>query len=172
MKIFESLQTKKVNKGTILLYKGDLCKYTYKVISGCLKSYVIDKSGKEHILQFATEDWIINDMASFVNQKPSSIFIDAVEDSEIALLTINHQISLNMLDHEDLVEMNMKLFKNIIATNKRLTNLLSASSEERYLDFIETYPNLLQRIPLKLIASYLGMTPEYLSEIRKKIARK
>lgn len=149
-----------------------MCKYTFKLISGCLRSYFIDKLGKEHILQFATEDWIINDMVSFVHLKPSSIYIDAIQESEILLLSMINQINLNMLDHEDLVEMNMKLFKNIIATNKRLTNLLSASAEERYLDFIETYPNLLQRIPLKLIASYLDMTPEYLSEIRKKIARK
>jgi CRP-like cAMP-binding protein len=172
MEIFDRLQIKNVKKRTILLHKGDLCKYTYKVIKGCLKSYVIDKNGKEHILHFAADDWLINDMDSFINNKPSNIFIDAVEDSEVAFLKKSDYNTISQLNHSDLVEMNKKLVNNIIAANKRLSSLLSATSEERYIDFIETYPTLIQQLPLKLIASYLGMTPEYLSEVRRKLSKK
>ncbi|PZX46840.1 Crp/Fnr family transcriptional regulator [Algoriphagus chordae] len=172
MKLFDNLQTKKIPKGTILLSKGDSCRSVYKVIKGCLKSYVIDKSGKEHILHFASEDWIMTDMDSFMNNKPSNIFIDAIEDSEVAFLTSSNYNDISQLDHGDLLEQNKKLVNNLITTNKRLINLLSATAEERYMDFIETYPTLIQRLPLKLIASYLGMTPEYLSDVRRKLAQK
>ena len=172
MKLFDNLKTKKVTKGTILLYKGESCNTVYKVIEGCLKSYVIDRSGKEHILHFAPEDWLITDMDSFLNHKPSDIFIDAIEDSVILALTNTNYSDLNQLTYEDLVEQNKKLVNNLIATNKRLINLLSAPAEERYIDFISTYPTLVLRLPLKLIASYLGMTPEYLSDVRRKLARK
>ena len=146
MKLFDNLQTKEILKGTILLYKGDTCKTVYKVNEGCLKSYVINK--------------------------PSTIFIDAIEDSEISILTTTNYSDISQLSYDDLLEQNKKLVNNLITTNKRLANLLSATAEERYVDFVETYPTLVQRLPLKLIASYLGMTPEYLSDIRRKLARK
>ncbi|RRQ50471.1 Crp/Fnr family transcriptional regulator [Maribacter algicola] len=172
MKLFNDLQTQKVSKGTILLYKGDICKSVYRVVKGCLKSYVVDKSGKEHILHFAAEDWLITDMDSFINSKPSNIFINAIEDSEVSLITTSDYNNISQLSHDDLLEQNNKLINNLISTNKRLMNLLSATAEERYRDFIETYPTLVQRLPLKLIASYLGMTPEYLSDVRRKLVQK
>ncbi len=172
MRIFDNSPTIQIPKGTNLLFKGDYCKSVYKVIKGCLKSYVIDKSGKEHILHFAPEDWLISDMDSFFNQKPSRIFIDAIEDSEVSIISQPSSVNINQLSHDDLVEQNKKLLNNVITSNKRLENLLSATAEERYLDFIDTYPTLVQRLPLKLIASYLGMTPEYLSDVRRKLARK
>jgi CRP-like cAMP-binding protein len=172
MDIFDKLPTKKVKKGTIILFKGDTCQYGYMVKSGCLRSYVIDKSGKEHILQFAPEGWLISDIDSLMNHKKATIFIDAIEDSEIIMLHRSALENIDTLERADLIEHNTKLAKNIIATNRRLALLLSATAEERYLDFIDTYPKLVQRLPLKLIASYVGMTPEYLSEIRKKIAKK
>ncbi|CAA9202581.1 hypothetical protein FLA105534_04144 [Flavobacterium bizetiae] len=111
-------------------------------------------------------------MDSFVNNKPSNIFIDVIEDSEVSILTTSNYKNINQLSYDDLLEQNKKLVNNLITTNMRLANLLSATAEERYLDFIETYPTLVQRLPLKLIASYLGMTPEYLSDVRRKLARK
>jgi CRP-like cAMP-binding protein len=111
-------------------------------------------------------------MDSYINNKPSNIFIDAIEDSEVLFLSEDHFGSIEKLDKEILIELNGRLFRNLISTNKRLINLLSASAEERYIDFTETYPTLLQRLPLKLIASYLGMTPEYLSDVRRKLAKK
>lgn len=165
-------KTKKVFKGEILLSYGDICSTAYMVNSGCLRSYVIDDAGKEHILQFAPEKWFIGDMDSFVNQKPTTIFIDALEDSEISFLSTDKLGDFSNIEHSLLIEMSTKLRNNLIATNKRVISLLSASAVERYVDFTETYPTLVQRLPLKLIASYIGITPEYLSEIRRKIAKK
>ena len=168
----ENLKFKKVEKGTILLYQGDYCKNGFRVISGCLKSYIIDKSGKEHILQFAPENWLISDLKSIFDKVPSTIFIEAVEYSEIQLLHIDDLDNLKVFSKEELINQSKTLVRNIIASNQRIKLLLSSTAEERYLDFIETYPALLQRLPLKSIASYIGVTPEYLSDIRRKIVTK
>ena len=164
--------TKKIDKGTILLSKGSICKHAYKVIKGCLKSYVLDKTGKEHIIQFAPENWFISDMDSVFNEKPTAIFISAIEFSEIIVLNKAAFENVDVQGKFSLIEQNNKLVRSLISTNNRLISLLSSTAEERYLDFIETYPTLIQRLPLKLIASYIGVTPEYLSDIRRKMANK
>lgn len=172
MNIFETGEKKIIKKGTLLLQQGEICKFGCKVISGCLKSYVIDNTGKEHIMQFAPEGWIITDMNSLFNHTPSNINIAAIEDSEV------HWIENQVLDfwddasREDLLQQIKMLTKNIITANKRTRLLLCSTGEERYFDFIQTYPTLTQRLPLKLIAGYIGITPEYLSEIRRKFAGK
>ena len=172
MNIFETGEKKFIKKGTLLLQQGEICKFGCKVISGCLKSYVIDDTGKEHIMQFAPEGWIITDMNSLFNHTPSNISIAAIEDSEV------HWIENQVLDfwddasREDLLQQIKMLTKNIITANNRTKLLLCSTGEERYFDFIQTYPTLTQRLPLKLIAGYIGITPEYLSEIRRKFAGK
>jgi len=172
MNIFETSKIKSIAKGTIILHQGEICKIGCKVIAGCLKSYVLDDTGKEHIMQFAPEGWIITDMNSLFNNVPSDITIEAIEDSEV------YWIESEMLDiwgnasREVLLEQINMLRRNIITANKRTRMLLSSTSEERYIDFIQTYPSLTQRLPLKLIAAYIGITPEYLSEIRRKVASK
>ena len=171
MDIFTGTITKTVAKGTLLLRAGEICKTGYLVQKGCLKSYVVDSTGKEHIIQFAPEGWAISDLDSIINKKPSAVFIEAIEDSEVVLLTKTAFEKIAKSSKEELIEMNNKLFRNIIAANKRLIALLSATAEERYLEFTDTYPTLVQRLPLKLIASYIGITPEYLSEIRRKITK-
>ncbi len=172
IRMFQHAKIKIYEKGSILLHQGAPALYAYKVLKGCLKSYVLDKSGKEHIIQFAPEDWIISDMNSFINHAPSSIFIEAIENTEV--LALNRQMlpELENLSAAELLQNNTALMRNLISVTKRLSLLLSATAEERYLDFLDTYPNLFQRLPLKLIASYIGITPEYLSEIRKKITYK
>ncbi len=169
---FTDSKTKIVTKGTLLLRSGEICKSGYAVQKGCLKSYVVDKAGKEHVIQFAPENWIVSDMNSAINQEPSVIYIEAIEDSEILVLPVNQFSFVPEMDKSILVDALIKLRNNLIATNKRLIALLSTSAEERYIDFTQTYPTLVQRLPLKLIASYIGITPEYLSEIRRKIAGK
>ena len=164
--------TKTYNKGEIILHKGDICKFGFFVLSGCLKSYVIDKSGKEHILQFAPEHWFVSDIDSFVTGKPSNTYIEAIEITEVRLFRNVLFERKEQLTKEELIEQNKKLILNILATNKRLASILAATAEERYLDFITTYPSLVQRLPLKLIAAYIGVTPEYLSDVRRKLAKK
>ncbi|SEQ93761.1 Crp/Fnr family transcriptional regulator [Neolewinella agarilytica] len=165
-------KTRKVSKGDVLLSSGDIAIYGYQVLSGCLRSYVIDRNGKEHILQFAPEDWLITDLDSAMNKKPSAIFIDAIEDSEVISVRVAEFMNFHSLDKNTLVEMNLKFRNSIIASNKRVINMLCATAEDRYLEFLETYPDLAQRIPQKLIASYIGITPEYLSDLRRKLANK
>lgn len=170
MNIFKSDKIKSIKKGTVILQQGEICKFGCKVIKGCLKSSVIDQTGKEHIMQFAPEGWIITDMNSLITGVPSHITISAIEDSEV------HWIQSDVIDvwenasREELLEQIKMLTRNILTSNKRTRMLLSSTGEERYIDFIQTYPTLTQRLPLKLIASYIGITPEYLSEIRKKVA--
>ncbi len=172
MEFFNTSEKKPVAKGTILLRSGEVNKTAFKVLKGCLKSYVIDKTGKEHIVQFAPEDWFISDIESFYHERPSTVFIDAIENTEVLLISRSNIIDNKLLNQEVLIEMNNKYLNSLIATNKRLIGLLSTSAEERYLEFTHTYPTLVQRLPLKLIAAYIGITPEYLSEIRRKLAKK
>lgn len=144
----------------------------YWVESGCLKSYVIDQSGKEHILQFAPEGWLISHMDTLTSETPSIVFIDAIEESKVVLVSKSDYGNPEDLDRELLIEMTNKYRNNLVAKNKRIIGLLSWTAEQRYIDFTATYPTLVQRLPLKLIASYIGITPEYLSEIRRKLAKK
>jgi CRP-like cAMP-binding protein len=172
MNIFETSTIKSIKKGTILLRQGEICKFGCKVITGCLKSYVIDATGKEHIMQFAPEGWIITDMNSLYNNVPSDITIEAIEDSEVYWIQSETLDIWEKSSREVLLEQIKMLTRNIITANKRTRMLLSSTGEERYIDFIQTYPTLTQRLPLKLIAAYIGITPEYLSEIRRKVAGK
>ncbi|MBL4648421.1 MAG: Crp/Fnr family transcriptional regulator [Aureispira sp.] len=165
-------KTKQVSKGDILLSFGDIASSIYRVETGCLKSYVIDNTGKQHILQFAPENWLISDLDSFTNEKSSILFIEAIEDSEVSIISKSNFSDLYSLEKEALIETNIKCRNSLITANKRIVSLLSATAEERYIAFTETYPTLIQRLSLKLIASYIGITPEYLSDLRRKIAKR
>lgn len=110
-------------------------------------------------------------MDSFTNEKPSQIFIDAIEDSEVSVISKSDFRDFSVLEKDLLVQMSIKYRNNLIAANKRIISLLSASEVKRYIEFTETYPTLVQRLPLKMIAPYIGVTPEYLSEIRRKMAK-
>lgn len=169
---YKDLKIKHIEKGTLLLSAGQKCNHGYRVISGCLKSYVLDSSGKAHILQFAPEDWFISDLESFTRRTPSKIFIDAIEDSEVQMISRDTVPNFEQLDHQWQIELGLKFRNNLIATNNRLISLLSGTAEEKYLGFTQTYPALAQRLPQRLIASYLGMTPEHLSFTRGKLAKK
>jgi CRP-like cAMP-binding protein len=123
-------------------------------------------------MQFAPEGWIITDMNSLYNNVPSDITIEAIEDSEVYWIQSETLDIWEKSSREVLLEQIKMLTRNIITANKRTRMLLSSTGEERYIDFIQTYPTLTQRLPLKLIAAYIGITPEYLSEIRRKVAGK
>lgn len=165
-KLKASIKTQKVRKGQILQSKGELSKFVYYVKKGLLRSYVIDDSGKEHIFMFAAEGWIISDPISITYNIDTDLFIDALENSEVEVFpksTFEEYPSL--LSNSDTFGME-KLLKRIAVLQKRVLMLMGASAKERYQHFIETYPDIVQRVPQKLIASYLGITPEALSKIR------
>ena len=162
MNNFKFIKSKIISKGEFLLSQGEIAKYGFFVKRGCIKSYVIDNSGKERIIQFSPEKLNVS----------SVVFIEAIEESEVLLFSYADFEDISSLENEVITEMIYKFRNNIIALNKRIIGLLSASSEQRYIDFIETYPTLVNRLSLKLIASYIGVTPEYLSEIRRKMMKK
>jgi len=159
-----------IAKGEILLRINEICQYTCFVTKGCLRSYVIDDKGKEHIIQFAPENWWISEQISLMDHEPAMYYIDAVEDTDY--LAVDNEFFNEF--HKVIPaarEMSGRLQLNSLrAFQKRLISHLSATGEERYLSFIKTYPSLALRLPQKMIASYLGITPESLSRIRKEIA--
>jgi CRP-like cAMP-binding protein len=152
---------KSVKKGEFLQRKGDIGSKVYAVKSGLLRSYSIDEKGKEHIFMFAPEDWIISDTES--SEIPSELFIDALEDSVVEVRDKN--IERDQVSPEPLL-------KRILVLQKRVIMLMSASALERYQHFVETYPDIIQRVPQKMIASYLGITPEALSSQKSKLHKK
>lgn len=162
----------KYEKGSIILKKGDVCKHSFFVEKGLLRSFMLDEEGKEHVIQFAPENWFIVDRSSVYFNDPSDSYIEAIEDTEVAFISENfmrHAADVN----PKFSKFNDKLLHNHIRQmQKRISLLLSATAENRYLSFIEMYPDLLLRVPQWMIASYLGVTPESLSRVRKELASK
>ncbi len=168
--LMKTSSTKTIKKGDFLLQAGEVCKYTFFVQKGLLRQYSIDIKGKEHILQFAPEGWFVSDRGSVFFNQSSSYFIQALEDSEVALLDENLLNEL-AVKQPSFIEFNNRLLHNHIRhLQKRITQLLGASAETRYLEFIKLYPDILLRVPQTMVASYLGITPESLSRIRKEMA--
>ncbi|MGO3181935.1 MAG: Crp/Fnr family transcriptional regulator [Aequorivita sp.] len=171
-KLYNSLQKKEFKKGSILLRKGALCKHSFFVEKGLLRSYMLSDDGKEHIIQFAPENWFIVDRSSVYFNDPSESFIEAIEDTEVVLINEDFFCQANEISPA-FSQFNDKLLHNHIRQmQKRINLLLGASAETRYLSFIKLYPDLLLRVPQWMIASYLGITPESLSRVRKELANK
>ncbi|WP_316824300.1 Crp/Fnr family transcriptional regulator [Pedobacter miscanthi] len=166
-----SLKVKKFEKNEIIQYKGDILKYGFFVGKGLLRSYSIDSKGKEHIIQFAPENWFVSDRNQMHNE-PSDFFIEAIEATEAVIVPDNFMSDASR-KVPCLLALNVTMLHNSIRfMQKRINMLLSATAEERYLDFIKLYPNLTLRVPQWMIASYLGITPESLSRVRKELANK
>lgn len=161
-----------VRKRQALLQNGEVCRYLAFVNNGCLREYTLDHKGDEHLLQFAVEDWWISDLNSFLSGTPSTHNIDALQDSEVLLLEKSAREALFTAVPPMERFFRLLLESNYIATHKRINDALSASAEERYLAFVETYPRLFEQVPQNQIASYIGITPQSLSRIRKELAAK
>jgi CRP-like cAMP-binding protein len=159
-KSLNNSSTLQITKGQLLQKNGELNTKVYIVKSGLLRSYSIDNKGKEHIYMFAPENWIIGDTCDA--NVPCELFIDAVENSVITVTD------------KDLSKLNSSsklLFKRLEVLQKRIIMLMSFSALARYQDFLQTYPDIIQRVPQKMIASYLGITPEALSRVRKDLSK-
>ncbi len=163
---------KKLKKHQFLLNEGDVCRHVAFVNSGCLRKYSIDNKGAEHIIQFAIEDWWISDLDSFFSGLPSKVNIDALQDSEILLLekSAREEMLNNCPKMERLFRLQIEA--GYAATQQRIVDSLSSSAEERYLKFIKAYPKIFELVPQNQIASYLGITPQSLSRIRKELTQK
>ncbi|MDZ7880826.1 MAG: Crp/Fnr family transcriptional regulator [Saprospiraceae bacterium] len=167
---FEHIDTfitvKKVKKGETLLRKGELTNKSYFVKKGCLRSYAIDDKGKEHVFMFAPEGWIVSDMSTQLTDMPSDLFIDALEDCEVEVFDRRLFDFIETIFPRVNTLTNEKMIKRVAVLQKRIIMLMSATAWERYQNFIETYPSIVQRVPQRMIASYLGITPEALSKLR------
>jgi CRP-like cAMP-binding protein len=163
---------KNIARGRFLLQEGEVCRHIAYVVKGCLRSYSVDEKGEEHIVQFGVEDWWISDLQSYLSGGPSLISIDALEDSDLLLLEKESREKL--LVAVPGMERFFRLLqeRHYVASNTRIVCSLSASAEEQYLSFLEAYPTLARRVPQGQIASYLGITPQSLSRIRKLLTKK
>jgi CRP-like cAMP-binding protein len=158
--------------GEFMQRAGTVAKHSAFVAKGCLRTYVIDAKGKEHVVLFAPETWWVADSISLASGTPSDYFIEAIEDS--------HLLLIDAPSHEAVVERvpgyasghRRGLQRRAAAQNERIVSAISASAHDRYLRFLETYPSLATRVPQWMVASYLGVTPETVSRIRRKLARK
>ena len=167
-KVFEA---RKVKRRQFILQEGDICKHNTFVVEGCLRMYLVDANAKEHNLQFAIENWWIGDISSFHAEEPSKLYIEAIENSVILQIKKQDQLKL-FVDYPKFNRIFRVLAENaIVGLQKRTILNISSTAEERYLDFLKRYPQFFNRISNVQIASYLGVTPEFLSAIRKKIAK-
>jgi len=169
--LMERVQTKKLEKNEFLLTEGQTCKHVFFVENGLLRFYTIDEAGKEHLVQFVPEEWFISDRSSIYFNEPSGFYVDSIEESMVAMLDrdfYNHALSLS----PEFRNYNEFLLQNHIRQmQNRINLLLGASAETRYKEFLKLYPDIVSRVPQWMIASYLGITPESLSRVRKNLSR-
>jgi CRP-like cAMP-binding protein len=161
---------KKLRKRQYFLQEDEVCKYQAFVEKGILRSYTVDEKGSEHILQFASEGWWMADLSSYLTNEPSFLNVDAIEESELLLITKpsweEAMKKIPALEHY----FRIILQNHLIATQKRLLQSLSETAEEKYIRFMNTYRECLTRVPQHMIASYLGIKRETLSRVRKQMA--
>ncbi|WP_324677891.1 Crp/Fnr family transcriptional regulator [Hymenobacter sp. GOD-10R] len=167
----QALIPKVLQRNELVVWQGEVERRGAFVVKGCLRSYVVDKKEKEHIIQFAPENWWISDQHSMLRGLPAMCSIEAVEESEVLLFGPDFFPLLQTLGPAFQAFFHTLLQNSMAAMQRRLIATLSATAEERYLEFLQMYPTLVQRLPQRMIAAYLGVTPESLSRIRKELAR-
>ena len=166
-----SFTARNIKRRQFILQQDDVCKYYSFVISGCFKTYGVDFKGAEHNLQFTiANDWV-TDLTSFYDEKPSKLYIEAIEPSVI--LQIKKADLLHLFIHYPTFDRNFRIIteRKYIALQERILSNISTTAQDRYLGFLSQYPELARRLPNTQIASYLGITPEFLSRIRKQIIK-
>ncbi|GEN73870.1 Crp/Fnr family transcriptional regulator [Chryseobacterium lathyri] len=168
-KYCSAFRIQKIKKKDFLLKEGDICEAEGFVLSGCFKVFRTDKNADEQILYFGVEDWWISDIDSFINQIPSQLNIQAIENSEILLISKEDKERLYREIPEIERLMRLKFQMSIIALQRRIVDNLSKPSDERYQDFLKEYPKTAHRLTNIQIAAYLGVTPEFISRSRRKI---
>jgi CRP-like cAMP-binding protein len=165
-------ETKIYKSKSIILHAGEICKHSYFVNSGLLRSFNINDNIVEHVLSFACEGWWIGDMYSLLSQKPGNLFIEVLEDAEVVLLSKENQELL----YQEIPKLE-RFFRiltenSLVANQERLMDNLSLSAEDRFEKFCSKYPTLIQKVPQKHIASYIGVTPEFFSKMKARLLKR
>lgn len=170
--LLSKIKTVNYKSKTILLSAGEIATCTYFVNSGILRSFNINDNIIEHILHFACEGWWIGEMYSYISEKPGNLFIEVLEDAEVVIITKENQQQL----YQEIQK--LERFFRILAENslvvhqERLMDNLSLTAEERFEKFCSKYPTLIQKVPQKHIASYIGVTPEFFSKMKARLLKK
>jgi len=169
--LYQRVKERTLKRREFLLQEGQVCRYYGFVVSGCLRTYAVDNAGKEHNLQFAAEnEWAV-DISSFYSGKPGKLVIEAMEPSQLLLIEKTDVIEFYRR-YAKFVRYFKVIFENkFVEMQNRVLQNISSTAEERYMAFLEQYPGLSNRIPSVHIASYLGVTPEFLSKVRKDLSR-
>lgn len=165
-------ETKQFKTKTILLSAGEVATCTYFVNSGILRSFNINDNIIEHVLHFACEGWWIGDMYSYISEKPGNLFIEVLEDAEVVIITKeNHQ---KLYQEIPKLERFFRILaeNSLVAHQERLMDNLSLTAEERFEKFCSKYPTLIQKVPQKQIASFIGVTPEFFSKMKSRMLKK
>lgn len=164
------LTPKRLRKKQYWLQEGEVCKHLCIVEKGALKAYVLNETGEEHITAFALEGWTMGDLSSFIKEEPATLNIDALEDCELVLISKSayNELLQKLPKFETYIRLLMT--DAYMALQKRTTNMISLSLDERYKALTQMYPTLVQRVPQHMIASYMGLSPETLSRIRSRIS--
>lgn len=165
-------RVKKLRKKQYLLQEGDVWRYNAFVLKGFLRTYRVDDKGQEHYIQFSVEDWWAGDRESYIDETPAKFNIDAFEDSEVLLISKDDFDMLLSKIPTFCIFMRNLMERSLIALRNRVHSNISYTSEEKYNDFIKTYPSLFNRMPQHMIAAYLGITPETLSRVRNQVSKK
>jgi CRP-like cAMP-binding protein len=163
------IKIRKFLKGQFVVQNGDTCKYESFVLSGSLKTFYIDNEGQEHIVMFAVENWWTADLGSFISQSPADFNVQCLENSILAQVRFEdlQQLYLDIPKLERFFRIIIE--KAFVSSQKRVINNFSLPAKDRYLKFREQYPQIEQRVPQYMIASYLGITKEFLSKIRNQL---
>ena len=165
------LEPRTFRRKTLYLEAGMVCRHSAFVLDGAVKSYTVDAAGREHILSFATKEWWISDLYSLISRKPALLNIQAIADSEVLMLSRENQLLLFGKVPKFERFFRILVENSLVASQQRLIDNMSSSAGERYLRFIKKYPSIPSCVPQHNIASYLGITPEFLSKIRARLAK-
>lgn len=170
----ESLLLSKINyrkylKGQYIVQQGDICKCSNFILSGCTRTFYVDDKGQEHIIMFAVEDWWTSDIGSFITQTPADYNVQCLENTAVIQFLYDNQDEL----YDDIPKLE-RLFRKmleraLVASQKRIVRNFSLTAKEQYLHFKQEYPKIEQRIPQYMLASYLGITKEFLSKIKSQL---
>jgi len=160
---------RKLLKGQYFLQQDDIYKFSGFIVSGCTKTFYVDDDGQEHVVMFSIEDWWTSDMGSFIAQKPADFNVQCLENTE--LIQFSYENQQQMMQEIPKLERFFRIIvqRALVASQKRIVRNLSMSAKNRYLFFRKEYPKIEQRIPQYLIASYLGITKEFLSKIKSQL---